>query len=157
MQKIDTLKRRVSQLDDQLSRQLVDVETLRNRLYTTSGEDYTQVAEDLAVALMKVDIMQESLDKARSDIEAEEAVVHSPEYVDAVKRMVDIRKDVTKLEDTISKTYETLRSQLDKASRLCKDYDRLSSRYHGTYNTWLMSSYRWLSYLHRSTQDVPLR
>jgi len=146
--KIQDMKMRVSRLEDQLDRHLVDIEVLTNKLSDADGAEYASLAEDLALARMKTDIMRESLDKAKDDLKSEEAVIQSSEYQDALKRMDVIKKDVTKAEKTISKTYDTLRSQLDDAFALCNEYDRLNSQYVGEVNTWLMPSYRWLNYIY---------
>jgi len=148
MKKLDGYKRRVSQLEDQLDRQLVDIEILHNKMHHAVGAEYLQLAEDLALARMKTDIMRDSLDKAKDVLKTHQVEMQSPEYQDASKRMDAINKDVAKLEKTITKTYNTLRSQLDDVYDLCAEYDGLNSKYRGEVNTWLMSSYRWLAYLH---------
>jgi len=148
MARLDALKRRVKVLEDQLDRQLVDVEVLTGRMDSTQGAEYDQVAEGLALARMKTDVMRESLDKAKDSLKSAEAEVQSSEYQDAFKRMDAIKKDVTKAEKAITKTYDTLRSQLDEVYDLCEEHDRLNRRYRGVASPWLMPSYRWLTYLH---------
>jgi len=156
MMKMYALKRRVSQLEDQLDKQIEDVEVKQGRLDSADGHDYGQIAEDIALSKMKVEVMQHALDKTKDDLKSEEAVMQSPAHQDALKKMDDIKKDISKADKTITKTYDTLRSQLDDFAKLCKDYDRLNRQYLGADgNTWVMSSYRWPSYLyHRMARIV---
>jgi len=146
--KIDALKVRVDQLEDQLSGHLVDVEILQNKLGLASGSDYIKVVEDLAVARMKTEVMQEALDKARSDVAAEEAEMKSPEYKSAWRKMASLKSDADKLADEVASHYDDFRSALEKMTSVCGDYDRLARQYQDQDpNKWMMSSYRWPSYL----------
>jgi len=146
---LDKAQDRVDILQNQLDRQLADIEILEGRLQYADGQEYRQVVEDLALAKMKTDIMRQAVSKAEDDLEAAEVHTRSQDHKDAVKKMDSTKKDIDKITQAIDDTYQDLRSQLLEFKGLCDSYDSLAvSRGVVSPSARIRSHYQWPSYLY---------